>query len=238
MTHDRRRQILLLEDDPALRSVLRDFLTLMNYQVHEADNLRDFRSRFLGQRVDLVLLDLNLPDGDGLSLLHELCARQRAPVFIVSGRSDESSRLAALEAGADDYIVKPFNARELEFRIRNFLRRQDERAQAQTTAPEQPLTLEGWRLEADQYRLVGPDRDAIRLTRSERDLVRTLLAARGALCTRQKLARAMSTPTEAASEESVTVLIYRLRRKLQAVGLDPGVIETVSGAGYRIAPDG
>ena len=120
-------KVLVLEDDAALRAVLRDFLSLMHYQVLEAADLASFRTLAGAEKFDLLLLDLNLPDGDGLALLRELAANGDTAVFVVSGRCDEQSRLQALEAGADDYIVKPFNARELEFRIRNFLRRQSSR---------------------------------------------------------------------------------------------------------------
>ncbi|MFN3713057.1 MAG: response regulator transcription factor [Alcanivoracaceae bacterium] len=226
--------ILVLEDDAALRSVLRDFLSLMGYEIHEAPDLATFRTMSKGLCCDLILLDLNLPDGDGLSLLRELAAASAAPVFVVSGRCDESSRLQALEAGADDYIVKPFNARELEFRIRNFLRRQASRGTAPVDRSTH-LMLGEWRLLPDQYRLTGPANAIISLTRSERDLLRTLIVADGSLCSRRQLARAISSPTETTSEETVTVLIYRLRKKLEAAGLAGSVIDTVAGAGYRIS---
>ena len=227
------KRILVLEDDSALRSVLKDFLLLMNYQVLEAADLQAFHALKETQSFDLLLLDLNLPDGDGLNLLRELSADQQAAVFVVSGRCDERSRLQALEAGADDYIVKPFNARELEFRIRNFLRRQDIRA---STAPSArgAMYFGDWRLQPDQYRVTGPNGAVIGVTRSERDLLQALLQAGGDLCSRRQLARAMCSPTETTSEETVTVLIYRLRKKLEAAGVGSQVIETVAGAGYRL----
>jgi len=107
-------RIVVLEDDYALRAVMRDFLSLMNYHVMEAADLTSFELLNKQQEFDLLLLDLNLPDGDGLALLKKLKREKNVPVFVVSGRCDEDSRLQALETGADDYIVKPFNARELE----------------------------------------------------------------------------------------------------------------------------
>jgi DNA-binding response OmpR family regulator len=226
--------ILVLEDDAALRSVLRDFLSLMGYQIHEAPDLASFRTLSKALSCDLILLDLNLPDGDGLTLLRELATASAAPVFVVSGRCDEASRLQALEAGADDYIVKPFNARELEYRIRNFLRRQANRGASLGNRPTQ-LMLGEWRLLPDQYRLTGPSGSVISLTRSERDLLKALIVADGSLCSRRQLARAISSPMETTSEETVTVLIYRLRKKLEAGGVNGPVIDTVAGAGYRLA---
>jgi two-component system, OmpR family, response regulator len=226
--------LLVLEDDAALRSVLRDFLELMGYRIEEAADMAAFRAIHTGKHYDLILLDLNLPDGDGLQLLRELTARNLAPVFVISGRCDEASRLKTLEAGADDYLVKPFNARELEFRIRNFLRRQTSRGMPSDSQPAQ-LTLGEWRLLPDQYRLAGPSDATINLTRSERDLLKTLVMANGSLCSRRQLARAISSPSETTSEETVTVLIYRLRKKLEAGGFAGPVIDTIAGAGYRFA---
>lgn len=231
-------RILILEDDDALRAVMRDFLTLMDYQVIEASDLSGFRQLSAQQNFDLLLLDLNLPDGDGLTLLKSLTAAGNTPVFVVSGRCDEHSRLQALEAGADDYIIKPFNARELEFRIRNFLRRQGVRQSTGAEQPLAPLTFGEWRLQPNQYRITGPQGAFISLTRSERDLLRELMQANGNLCSRRQLARAMSSTMETTSEETVTVLIYRLRKKLEAAGIPAPMIETVAGAGYRFAGAG
>ena len=228
------KTVLVIEDDGILRAALRELLQLMQYRVLEAADLSAFRAIEHRQHVDLILLDLNLPDGDGLCLLCELAANERSPVFVVSGRCDELSRLQALEAGADDYIIKPFNVRELELRIRNFLRRQEVRAAADTLA-NQMLGFTGWTLLADQYRIRGPQGELVDVTRSERNLFQELTRAGGNLCSRRQLARAMSSPTETTSEETVTVLIYRLRRKLEMAGAGSDVIETVPGAGYRLA---
>jgi DNA-binding response OmpR family regulator len=235
MTSTGMKKILVVEDDSALRAVLKDFLLLMHYDVVEAPDMASFRALIDSHHFDLLLLDLNLPDGDGLGLLRELAATRQAPVFVVSGRCDEHSRLQALEAGADDYIVKPFNARELEFRIRNFLRRQQMRKDSEMTG-KGGLGFGDWRLHPDQYRVTGPNGELVNVTRSERDLLQELLRAGGSLCSRRQLARAMSSPTETTSEETVTVLIYRLRKKLEAGGAGGNVIETVAGAGYRLSP--
>ncbi len=230
------KTVLLVEDDGALRAALKNLLQLMQCRVLEAADLAAFRAIEHRQHFDLVLLDLNLPDGDGLSLLRELAASERAPVFVVSGRCDELSRLQALEAGADDYIIKPFNARELELRIRNFLRRQEGRVAAGTLANNTP-GFAGWTLLPDQYRIRGPRGELVNVTRSERNLFQELTRAGGNLCSRRQLARAMSSPTETTSEETVTVLIYRLRKKLEMAGAGSDVIETVPGAGYRLTTE-
>mgnify|MGYP005748890487 CR=1 FL=1 len=234
MTEPMKHTILVVEDDAALRALLRGFLELMHYRVLEAGDLHAFRTIEHRQPVDLILLDLNLPDGDGLDLLRELAVSRQVPVFVVSGRCDEQTRLQALEAGADDYINKPFNARELEFRIRNFLRRQRSRIGA-NTAVETGLAMGDWRLLPDQYRITGPNGELVNVTRSERDLLQALIRAGGNLCNRRQLARAMSSPSETTSEETVTVLIYRLRKKMESAGAGNDVIETVAGAGYRLS---
>lgn len=225
-------RILVLEDDNALRAVMRDFLSLMNYQVMEAADLASFELQNQQQEFDLLLLDLNLPDGDGLALLKKLKKEKNVPVFVVSGRCDEDSRLQALETGADDYIVKPFNARELEFRIRNFFRRQQSNSSLEGASQDD---LGQWHLFPKQYRVSGPNGAIASLTRSECDLLQRLLEANGSLCSRRQLAHAISSATDSANEETITVLIYRLRKKLEAVGIVGPVIETVAGAGYRLA---
>lgn len=227
--------ILVVEDDDSLRGVLRDFLSLMGYQISEARDISSYREQASSQDIDLTLVDLNLPDGDGLALVRELTSQSDAPVFVVSGRCDESSRLQALEAGADDYLIKPFNARELEYRIRNFLRRQRQRSGVETKEERGGIAVGNWQLFTGQYRLTSTNGEVINLTRSERDLLQVLVEAQGNLCTRRQLARAISSPTETTSEETVTVLIYRLRRKLEQSGLSSDVIETVTGAGYRLS---
>lgn len=231
--------VVIVEDDNVLRSVLRDFLSLMGYRVTEACSIAEFRALGASNNVCLVLLDLNLPDGDGLALLGEIINQSNTPVFVVSGRHDENSRLQALEAGANDFLVKPFNARELGYRMRNFLERQ--KTPHITTAPPQSdqsdrvLATGEWKLFASEYRLTSTTGESINLTRSERDLLRVLIEANGAVCTRRQLAKAMSSPMETTSEETVTVLIYRLRRKLEQSGLSAGLIETVTGVGYRLS---
>ena len=226
-------RILILEDDDALRGVLRDFLEMMGYQVSEARSISECSDMVEGGLFDLILLDLNLPDGDGLALLHRLRAMTNVPVFVISGRNDEHSRLEALERGADDYLTKPFNARELELRIRNVLRR-EERYRRSPIPEGSGITLGAWQLLPDQFELLGPDQAIIPLTRAERDLMLELASMHGRLCQRRQLARAISSPMDTTSDETVTVLIYRLRKKLAQAALNGPLIETVAGAGYRL----
>ena len=231
---DIQQSILVLEDDCDLRSVLRDFLAMMGYQVYEAANIAAFHQLSSQHSVDLMLLDLNLPDGDGLDVLRTISRNCDTPVFVVSGRCDDHSRLQALEAGANDYIVKPFNARELELRIRNFLRRQSPQPAAVSHGVMPTLDFGEWKIWPNQFRLTHNNGTTVTVTRSERDLLCELIRADGDLCSRRQLARAMSSGMETTSEETVTVLVYRLRKKLeQGSGADPH-IETVAGAGYRL----
>ena len=226
-------RILILEDDDALRGVLRDFLEMMSYQISEARSISECSALVEGGLFDLILLDLNLPDSDGLVLLHRLRAMTSVPVFVISGRNDEHSRLEALERGADDYLTKPFNARELELRIRNVLRREEHHRRS--PIPEDAgIALGAWQLRPDQFELHGPEQAVVPLTRAERDLMLELASVHGRLCQRRQLARAMSSPMETTSDETVTVLIYRLRKKLAQAALNGPVIETVAGAGYRL----
>jgi len=215
--------ILVVEDDQDLRELICDFLRLKGHQIVQAANGQEFTAAFTGNTFDLILLDLNLPDADGLQLLQELRRYSQAAIFVVSGRSDEATRLEALDLTVDDYIIKPFNVRELELRIRNFLKRKN------ALIDHEKWQFGAWLLDAGHCTLQHVDGAAIQLTASEYDLLLLLVRARGQTVTRDQLTAVLDIVPE-----SLNVLISRLRMKLSPDDHMAAPIGTVSGRGYRI----
>jgi len=235
VTHGPR--LLIVEDDDTLRRVLRDWLAEKGFVVFEAADAAGFWAASRGQALDLVLLDLVLPDGDGLELLRELRETSALPVFVISSRCEDSARLAALEMVANDYITKPFNLRELELRIRNFLNWASGSGHRMPAAG-RPFQLGPWTVDPENLQLRQQNGLTVRLTPSEANLLKTLLVNPDRVVTRTELHDAVARGKGEITPESLTVLIYRLRRKLADERTGGGFIATVPGIGYRLHPDG
>ena len=226
-------QLLIIEDDTQLRDNISDYFTLKGYSVTATDSGAGFHTRFAHGSYDLILLDLNLPDTDGQFLLKEIRETSDTPVFVVSGRTDEHNRLLALEGMADDYISKPFNIRELELRIRNFLSREQRRRIASSK--------ERWRvgalvLDVGQHLIIDTEGQTTPLTAGECALMVCLLSAAGELISREKLLACLRKQGQAVSTDSLPVLISRLRQKFRDAAPE-AVIHTVTGVGYRVLAD-
>lgn len=216
--------ILLIEDDPAQRLLLAAYLRQAAFQVEEAATLAEGRLRATLTIPRLVLLDLNLPDGDGLDLGRELIQRG-IPVVVVTSRPTD--RLWALELGADDYVDKPYDPRELLARVQNLLRRCGERAEAN-------LTVGKFHLDPSGRRFLDPLGNEVALTRGEYDLLAALVAVRGRVLGRSDLSEIISPNGSTVCSRSVDVLVSRLRRKLAEDPRSPSMLQTVPGVGYRM----
>jgi DNA-binding response OmpR family regulator len=215
--------ILLIEDDPAQRLLLAAYLRQAGFQVEEAATLAQGRARAAATHPCLVLLDLNLPDGDGMELAQELI-RRVIPVLVVTSRPKD--RLLALELGADDFVEKPYDPRELLARIQNLLRRCG-------TPSSHPLPLGSFRMDVLGRRLLDDGGREIALTRGEFDLLAALLEARGRVVTRADLSEIVSPEGGTVCSRSVDTLVSRLRRKLADDSRNPALLQTVPGVGYR-----
>lgn len=230
-------RLLIIEDDKDLRETLGDYLGLKGHQVTTVGTLAEAHQTLTDGQIDLALLDLNLPDGDGLTLLRQLRGGSRLPVFVVSGRSDERSRLGALELCADDYIVKPVNLRELTLKIGNFLARFQPRSSNLYPLGEWMFCPSGHylrRTETEESASSG----IIRLTVSESCCLNCLCTAAGQTVATTELIAALQQVHIPMSNESLPVVLSRLRTKLQVVQAQENLIESVPRIGYRLAPVG
>jgi len=215
--------LLFIEDDDQIRLALTMALEDEGYKVHEAHDGATGLAAFAEHEPDLVLLDLRLPDIDGLEVCRRLRERSRVPVIIVTARGEEVDRVVGLELGADDYVVKPYGLRELIARIRAVLRR------AEPPAADGTMRVGG--LEVDmRARKASLDGRSLALTPRELDLLALLAADAGAAVPRERIYEVVWGSRWYGSSKVIDVHVAALRRKLG----DPGWIETVRGVGFRL----
>ena len=224
MTH-----VLVIEDDPGIRSSLVRSLTDRGYAVSSAPSGLTGLQNALDEEPDLVLLDLGLPDLDGHSLLTMLRAVRRTPVIIVTARDDDPSIVKALDAGADDYVVKPFGMDQLEARIRAVLRR------TETEEPDEPLRVGDLVIDAVTRSCALGDRD-VELSRREFDLLLLLAERAGEVVTKREILEEVWNQPYGGGERTVDVHLSWLRRKLGETAAHPVYLHSVRGVGVRLAP--
>ena len=225
--------VLIVEDDEVARTKLAGYLETAGHRVSEAVDGQGLRQVMLGDPVDLVLLDINLPGEDGLDLTRFIRANSDVGIILVTGRTDDVDRIVGLEIGADDYITKPFNPRELLARVKTLLRRTTARA---PSVPESK-TFAGWRFDSRSRRLVSPEGDRVALTRAEFELLNALIAHPGTVLTRERLLGCITHRTWDPGDRTVDVLVRRLRQKLESDPQSPELIITVHGEGYMFAAE-
>jgi two-component system, OmpR family, response regulator len=223
--------ILIVEDDTAIRHMVRDYLVEQGFSVSEADSGAAMEKHIQAQAFDLVLLDLNLPDQDGLSIARRLREELEIPVIIITGRKDDVDRIMGLELGADDYITKPFNLRELLARIRAVLRRSANAPRmVRRGDPVRHYKFHGWELSTGTRRLRKPTGESVELTNGEYSLLVAFLRAPRKVLTRDQL-------HDDIYDRSIDVQILRIRRKIEIDPSSPEFIRTERGAGYFLNCD-
>lgn len=224
-------RIILVEDDITLRSVLVEVFRLQGYEVDEAEGVDEFFSLWKKHSYDLILLDLNLVDEDGLVLLRKLRLQSDVPLFVVSGRTDRETRLAALEMGADDYIVKPFDTQELLVRSKNFLGRMARMKEGAPSAIQKAeWQLGNWKFSEKTCSLISAEGEEVYLIPSEYRILLTLIRAESGYVSKMSLMDVIDYGQCETSPETIAVLIHRIRRKLG----DKTLIQTMPKYGYRI----
>lgn len=219
--------ILVVDDDTRIRTLLQRYLTENGYRVTAAESAEDARARLKGLSFDLLILDIMMPGEDGLSLARSLRQTSDVPILLLTARGEAADRIAGLEVGADDYLPKPFEPRELLLRIAGILRR--------AKPPQVPLgeiQMGRSRFNPERGELVRDGR-TVRLTSSEVQLLRIFAAEPGRAFSRAELTAA----TNAGLERSIDVQVTRLRRKLEDDPKTPVYLQTVRGIGYALVPE-
>ena len=235
----RATHVLIVDDDPRVRTMLMRYLAGEGFRVGEAGDGVAMHAYLAQGDVDLVLLDLNLPGEDGLTLARQLRARSgEIGIIIITGRDDVIDRVAGLEVGADDYVAKPFHLREVLARIRTVLRRVRPAADEAPKPPEAGeavLRFEGWTLEPARRRVAGPDGQEVPLTTSEFDLLQAFVNHAGRVLERDRLMDLVKGREWAAYDRSIDQQVARLRRKIEPDPANPSLIKSVRGVGYLFA---
>jgi two-component system response regulator RegX3 len=225
------RMVLLVEDEETITVPLTEALAREGFRTETAGTLAAGLELARRQRPDLVLLDVMLPDGSGFELLRELRDGERLPVIMLTARGDEADRVLGLELGADDYVVKPFSARELVARIRAVLRRT---SAAATPALNGPLQIGAVELDASA-RTVTLDGEPLELTRKEFDLLALLMGQAGTVVSRERLIDEVWDVNWFGSTKTLDVHVSGLRKKLGDDSSSPRYLHTVRGVGFRFA---
>jgi two-component system OmpR family response regulator len=237
------RLVTIIDGDELRRRELAERLEASGYRVAawaDAGALRDDA----GAAADLFVLDLAAPDSDGLDLLRQLRATTRAPIILVTGRSGVAERVASLGLGADDYIARPFDARELVARVEAVLRRHELVSHGARRSVLQRWAFAGWQLDALTRRLTAPDGTPVDLTASEYRLLEILVSNPGQLQRRDGLLKAIYQREWTRHDRSIDNLVVRLRRKLRDDSREARLIRTARGGGYvliasvRVVRDG
>jgi two-component system, OmpR family, response regulator len=225
-------KILIVDDDHEIRELVARFLRKHGLRVETVADCRAMARALETGRFDLVVLDLMLPGEDGLSLCRHLRATSSLPVIMLTAVAEDTDRIVGLEMGADDYVTKPFNPRELLARIKAVLRRTG--GGGRETA-EGTLTFAGWRLAAAQRELRDPDGVLVPLTSGEFDLLLALVERPERVLSRDQLLDLTKGRDALPFDRSIDVQLSRLRRKIETDPQNPKLIKTVRGGGYMLA---
>ena len=219
-------KILIVEDEPKIASLLADYLQQGGFETHWIASGADVLDWFDRHSVDLVLLDLMLPEKDGITICRELRERSRVPIIMVTARAEEVDRLLGLEIGADDYICKPFSPREVVARVKAVLRR------LEPSEPSAQPSYAGLSLDCERFRVSANDQ-TLDLTRVECRLLNALITQPGRVFSRSQLMDVVYEDGRIVSDRTMDTHVKNLRRKLEQVLPGREFIHSVYGAGYR-----
>ena len=232
-------RVLLVDDEATLREPLAEYLSGQGFEVIEATGAAHARALMAAgptdARPDIVLLDIMMPGEDGISLCRHLVETQRLPVIFLTAKTEAMDRIVGLELGADDYVLKPFEPRELVARIRTVLRRVARGPSPETAAEDWIYHFEGWSLDPLKRKLTDADGVSVPLSTAEFRLLRAFLDRPRAVLDRDRLLDIVQGRTAHLFDRAVDNQVSRLRRKIEADSRDPQLIQTVRGGGYLFA---
>jgi len=217
--------LLVVDDDRRIRALLLRFLAGEGYRVSAAETAKEARAKLEGLKFDLLILDVMMPGENGFDLVRAIRAGSNVPILMLTARDEKENRIKGLEIGADDYLAKPFEPRELSLRVANILKR---------AKPPSAAAMEAVRFGPFVFHLTSGElrrgEEAIRLTDREREMLRVLTMSVGETVPREALAG----NGEAVGERTVDVQVNRLRRKIERDPANPLIVQTVRGVGYRL----
>ncbi|MEO1489589.1 MAG: response regulator transcription factor [Pseudomonadota bacterium] len=243
MDIDTPTSILLVDDEPTLREPLAEYLTGQGFAVTEAESAAKARTILAAAdsdpartgRPDIVLLDIMMPGEDGLSFCRHLVETRALPVIFLTAKTEATDRIVGLELGADDYVVKPFEPRELVARIRTVLRRVARGNTPEADADDWHYAFEGWRLDPLKRKLSDPEGITVPISTAEFRLLRAFLDNARNVMDRDQLLDMVQGRTAHLFDRAVDNQVSRLRRKIEVDSRHPQFIQTVRGGGYRFA---
>lgn len=227
--------LLIVDDDADIRQLLGDYLRENGYRVTAAADGKGMRTALAAGMPDLIVLDVMLPGEDGISLCRAVRAKSEVPIIMLTARGDDTDRIVGLEVGADDYVPKPFNPRELLARVKSVLRRANSLPPNLRREEARWFKFAGWSLDTMTRNLTAPDGLVVPLSSTEFKLLRVLLDHPGRVLTRDQLIELMLSRDAGPFDRALDVQVSRLRQRLRDDAKDPAVIKTVRGQGYVLA---
>jgi two-component system aerobic respiration control protein ArcA len=227
--------ILIVEDELVTRNTLKSVFEAEGYNVLQASDGEEMHQIVKDNSINLIIMDINLPGKNGLLLARELRKNQNIALIFLTGRDNEVDKILGLEIGADDYITKPFNPRELTIRTRNLLTRTmaETPSSEETPQPIENYKFNGWTLEADSRSLISPNGDVFKLPRSEFRAMQLFIENPGKIQTREDLLMKMTGRELKSHDRTVDVTIRRIRKHFEIIPNTPEIIATIHGEGYR-----
>jgi two-component system KDP operon response regulator KdpE len=225
--------VLVIEDDPQIRKFLRATLTAEDYRLQEAVTAEDGMNEAAARQPDLILLDLGLPDRDGLEVIKRVREFSQAPILVLSARGQEGDKISALDLGADDYVAKPFAIGELMARVRAALRRSSTAGGDASGGPMRFGNVEVYL----EKRVVTVEGAEVHLTPNEYRLLQVLLKHAGKVLTQRQLLNEVWGPNQLEQAQYLRVYVAQLRRKLEKDPARPKFLQTEPGVGYRLVID-
>ncbi len=233
--------VLVVEDEAVTRTRLTGYFEHAGYRVSEAEDGQQMRAVLARESIDLIMLDINLPDEDGLALTRELRGQSDVGIILVTGRTDSVDRIVGLEMGADDYVTKPFELRELLVRVKNLLWRislvASARRQAleeQSEADDDAVRFGDWCFDIPRRKLTCHGKP-LKLTKAEYEVLVAFVACPNRVLSRDRLLNLISHRADAPGNRTIDVLVRRLRNKMETDPAEPELFITVHGEGYLFA---
>ncbi len=223
-------QILIVEDEDVTRFNLRSLFEAEGYQVFEAIDGETMAAQLKENTINLVIMDINLPGKNGLLLARELTNNKDLGLIFLTGRDSDIDKILGLEIGADDYLTKPFNPRELTIRARNILSRI---GQNKSEAPQSVISFNQWTLDGNSRQMTSPTGEIIAIPRGEYRALNLLIQNAGKIISRQELIKEMTGRDLRSNDRTVDVTIRRLRKHFESIENSPELINTIHGEGYR-----